>query len=317
MFGLKGDWSLEVKDRYFTLEDYSGGEPRWCTGCGDHGILAAVHRVCRESQVKPEKTVAVSGIGCSSRLPHYMKTYGFHGLHGRALPVACGVKSRRPDLDVWVATGDGDCFSIGAAHWIHALRYNMDLTLLVFDNGIYGLTKKQTSPTTPLNVPTNTHPSGALLPPLNPLSVTLGVTNISFVAQIVDWNAPLRHEVIKKAHEHKGTSFVRIIQRCPVYVESIGKSLQDEPARMKLLTHEKGVQVDDAVRKMFPNHAEHDPSDLAAARALAEDASVLPLGILYHNPDAPRYDTMTSVGMDMSIDDKLVGMNQALDHFAL
>ena len=94
MFGLKGDWSLEVKDRYFTLDDYSGPEPRWCTGCGDHGILAAVHRVCRESQIAPEKTVAVSGIGCSSRLPHYMNTYGFHGLHGRALPVACGVKSR-------------------------------------------------------------------------------------------------------------------------------------------------------------------------------------------------------------------------------
>jgi len=317
MFGLKGDWSLEVKDRYFTLDDYSGAMPRWCTGCGDHGILAAVHRVCRESQIAPEKTVAVSGIGCSSRLPHYMNTYGFHGLHGRALPVACGVKSRRPDLDVWVATGDGDCFSIGAAHWIHAMRYNMDITLLVFDNGIYGLTKKQTSPTTPLDVPTNTHPSGALLPPLNPLTVTLGVTNISFVAQIVDWNAPLRHEVIKKAHEHKGTSFVRIIQRCPVYVESIGKTLQDEPARLKLLTHEKGVQVGDSVKKLFPNHAEHDPSDLGAARAFAEDPGVLPLGILYHNPDAPRYDTMTSVGMDMSIDDRLAGMNEALDHFAL
>ena len=171
MFGLKGDWSLEVKERYFTLDDYCGAEPRWCTGCGDHGILAAVHRVCRDSQVEPEKTVAVSGIGCSSRLPHYMKTYGFHGLHGRALPVACGIKSRRPDLDVWVATGDGDCFSIGAAHWVHAMRYNMDLTMLVFDNGIYGLTKKQTSPTTPLDVPTNTHPSGALLPPMNPLTM--------------------------------------------------------------------------------------------------------------------------------------------------
>ena len=110
---------------------------------------------------------------------------------------------------------------------------------------------------------------------------------------------------------------MRIIQRCPVYVESIGKGLQDEPARMQLLTHEKGVQVDDAVKKMFPNHAEHDPSDLAAARALAENADILPLGILYHNPDAPQYDMMTSVGMEMSIDDKLAGMNEALDHFAL
>jgi 2-oxoglutarate ferredoxin oxidoreductase subunit beta len=193
----------------------------------------------------------------------------------------------------------------------------MDMTVLVFDNGIYGLTKKQTSPTTPMDVPTNTHPSGALLPPLNPLTVTLGVTNISFVAQIVDWNAPLRHEVIKKAHEHKGTSFVRIIQRCPVYVESIGKALQDEPARMQLLTHEKGVQVDDNVKRLFPNQAEHDPSDIAAALTIAADDSVLPLGILYHNPDAPQYDMMTSVGLDMSVDERLAGMNKALDNFAI
>jgi len=193
----------------------------------------------------------------------------------------------------------------------------MDLTVLVFDNGIYGLTKKQTSPTTPMDIPTNTHPSGALLPPLNPLTVTLGITNISFVAQIVDWNAQLRHEVIKKAHEHKGTSFVRIIQRCPVYVEAIGKTLQDEPALMKLLTHENGVQVDDSVKKLFPNHAEHDPSDLAAALTIAADDSALPLGILYRNPDAPRYDLMSAVGMGMSPDEKLAGLNQALDHFAI
>ena len=193
----------------------------------------------------------------------------------------------------------------------------MNMTVFLHDNQIYGLTKKQTSPTTPLDVPTNTHPSGALLPPMNPLTVTLGITNVSFVAQIVDWNAQLRHEVIKKAHEHKGTSFVRIIQRCPVYVEAIGKSLQDEPARMKLLTHENGVQLPDNVIKLFPNHAEHDPSDLAAARALAEDNAVLPLGILYHNPDAPRYDQMSAVGMDMSADEKLAGINKALDGFAL
>jgi 2-oxoglutarate ferredoxin oxidoreductase subunit beta len=168
-----------------------------------------------------------------------------------------------------------------------------------------------------LDVPTNTHPSGALLPPLNPLTVTLGVTNISFVAQIVDWNAPLRHEVIRKAHEHRGTSFVRIIQRCPVYVEAIGKSLQDEPARMQLLTHEKGVQLPDNVLKLFPNRAEHDPSDIAAALAIASDNSVLPLGILYHDPDAPCYDSISSVGLDMSADEKLVGLNQALDHFAI
>jgi 2-oxoglutarate ferredoxin oxidoreductase subunit beta len=191
------------------------------------------------------------------------------------------------------------------------------MTMLVFDNGIYGLTKKQTSPTTPLEVPTNTHPSGSLLPPLNPLTVTLGITNVSFVAQIVDWNAQLRHEVIRMAHEHKGTGFVRIIQRCPVYVESIGKTLQDEPARMQLLTHENGVQLDDSVKKLFPNRAEHDPTDLPAALTIASNDSILPLGILYRNPDAPCYDDMSAVGLDMTVEEKIAGMNQAFDSFAI
>ncbi len=317
MFGLKGDWSRDVKERYFTIDNYCGAQPRWCTGCGDLGILTAIHRTCRDAQVLPEKTVAVSGIGCSSRLPHYMKTYGFHGLHGRALPIACGVKSRRPDLDIWVATGDGDCFSIGGCHWIHALRYNMDMTVLVFDNGIYGLTKKQTSPTTPLEFSTNTHPGGVQLPPLNPLTVTLGVNNISFVAQIVDWNVPLMNAVIQAAHEHKGTSFVRIIQRCPVYVEEICTSIQDDPSRLLLLTHENGIQVDDAVKRMFQNTREHDPSDINEARAIAEDTAMIPMGLLYYNPDAVLYDKFSNVGLGMSVEEKTAGLNTALDHFAI
>ena len=317
MFGLKEDWSLDVNERYFTLDDYCGAEPRWCSGCGDPGILTAVHKVCRDSQLLPEKTVAVSGIGCSSRLPHYMGTYGFHGLHGRALPVACGVKSRRPDLDVWVATGDGDCFSIGAAHWIHALRYNMDLTVLIFDNGIYGLTKKQTSPTTPQAFPTNTHPTGAMLPPLNPLTVTLGVTNASFVAQVVDWNAPLLFETLKAAHAHKGMSFVRIVQRCPVYVESISKTIQDDPGRLLLLNSPDGIPVPKGVERLFENQTDHDPSDLNAARALVEDTAQIPVGLLYHNPNAQRYDEMTCVGIEMTEQERMNGLNQALDKFAI
>jgi 2-oxoglutarate ferredoxin oxidoreductase subunit beta len=216
-----------------------------------------------------------------------------------------------------VATGDGDCFSIGACHWIHALRYNMDLTVLVFDNGIYGLTKMQTSPTTPLDFSTNTHPGGSQLPPLNPLTVTLGVNNISFVAQIVDWNVPLMNEVIKAAHAHKGTSFVRIIQRCPVYVEDICKSLQDDPSRLLLLTHENGIQVGDAVKRMFPNNQEHDPADLAAARALAQDDSMIPMGLLYRNPNAVRYDEFSAKGLGMSVEEKMAGLNTALDRFAI
>jgi 2-oxoglutarate ferredoxin oxidoreductase subunit beta len=317
MFGLKSDWSLEVNDRYFTLEDYEGVEPRWCTGCGDLGILTAIHKVLRESQLEPEEIVTVSGIGCSSRLPHYMGTYGFHGLHGRALPVACGVKSRRPDLDVWVATGDGDCFSIGAAHWVHSLRYNMDMTVLVLDNGIYGLTKKQTSPTTSEAYATNTHPTGALLPPMNPLTVTLGVTNVSFVAQMVDWNPPLLYELLKMAHSHKGTSFVRIIQRCPVYMEQRSLDLQSDPASLLLLRHENGINVPASVEKMFENQIEHDPTDLAGAFAIAANPDKIPVGLLYHNPDARCYDEMSAVGVDMTDDERLQGLNDALDKFAV
>ncbi len=317
MFGLKADWSLDVHERYFTIGDYAGGEARWCPGCGDHGVLTTVHRVCRDAQIPPEKTVAVSGIGCSSRLPHYMNTYGFHGLHGRALPIAQGIKSRRPDLDVWVATGDGDCFSIGGCHWLHAIRYNMDMTVLVFDNAIYGLTKKQTSPTSPCGLRTNTHPTGALLPPLNPLTVTLGITNVSFVAQVVDWNPPLLYETIKAAHQHRGTSFVRIIQRCPVFVDGVFGEFQDDPAKILLLRHEKGIQVEDAIGRLFKTQVEHDPSDLVGALSIASDPTVMPVGLLYHNPNAVVYEDLSSVGMGMSDEEKLAGLNKALDAFAI
>lgn len=244
MFGLKADWSLDVKQRYFTLGDYIGGEPRWCPGCGDHGVLTIVQRICRDKQLPPEKTVTVSGIGCSSRLPHYLGTYGFHGIHGRALPVACGIKSRRPELDVWVATGDGDCYSIGAGHWMHAVRYNMNMTVLVFDNNIYGLTKKQTSPTTPLGFKSNTHPTGAILAPLNPLTATLGISNVSFLAQTIDWNPAHLYETIKAAHDHRGFSLVNIIQRCPVYSPEAYEHLQQDQSNLLLLTHDKGIQLE-------------------------------------------------------------------------
>ena len=137
----------------------------------------------------------VSGIGCSSRFPHHLKTYGFHGLHGRALPVAEGIKIRRPDLHVIVSTGDGDCCSIGAGHWIHAIRYNMDMTVLMHDNCIYGLTKMQASPTSPQGLKSNTSPRGSVLAPLNPLMTALSVPNASFVAQAADWipGCPLQH----------------------------------------------------------------------------------------------------------------------------
>jgi 2-oxoglutarate ferredoxin oxidoreductase subunit beta len=202
---------LEMCEEHLELEDYQSGVPRWCTGCGDNAILAAVQRLCRDEGLRPEKTVFVSGIGCSSRFPHYMKTYGFHGIHGRALPVAEGVKMSRPDLDVFVNTGDGDCCSIGAAHWIHALRYSMNLTVFLHDNQIYGLTKMQASPTSPIGTKSNTTPRGSVLEALNPLTVTLGVQNVSFVAQAVDWVPELLYDIVKAAYHHRGLSFVRIV----------------------------------------------------------------------------------------------------------
>ena len=279
--------------------------------------LTAVQKIMRDEQLKPENSVAVSGIGCSSRLPHYMGTYGFHGLHGRALPIACGVKARRPELDVWVATGDGDCFSIGTAHWIHALRYNMDMTVLVFDNAIYGLTKAQTSPTSPLGFKTNTHPFGAILPAHNPLTVTLGITNASFVAQVVDWNPPLLYETIRRAHQHRGTGFVRIIQRCPVYAAALSKTMQEAPEHFLILEHEQGIRLDDSVRRIFPNRQQHDPSDLAPAFALAQDESRIPIGLLYHNPDAICYEDLSSQGVDLTPQERLDGLNRVLDRITI
>ncbi len=317
MFGLKADWSLEVFDRYFTLGDYAGGEARWCSGCGDFAVLNTVHRVLRDAQVAPEKSVAVSGIGCSSRMPHYMGTYGLHGLHGRALPLANGVKSRRPDLDVWVATGDGDCFSIGAGPWIHSLRLNMDLVILIFDNAIYGLTKKQTSPTSPQGMKTNTHPGGAPLPALNPLTITLGISNVSFVAQVIDWNPPLLYETIKAAHNHRGTSFVRILQRCPVFSEGFCKPLQDDPGKFVLLEHEDGIPVDDNIKRIYNNVVEHDPKDWLGAMKYARDDENIPLGLLYWDPDAIVYEDKSSQGIGKTNEEKIAAINAAFDRFSI
>ncbi|MHC4908689.1 MAG: thiamine pyrophosphate-dependent enzyme [Planctomycetota bacterium] len=317
MFGLKTDWSLDVLPRYFTLEDYEGGVARWCPGCGDHAVLSAVQRICRDEQLTPEKTMCVSGIGCSSRFPHYMHTYGFHGLHGRALPVACGIKSRRPDLDVWVATGDGDCCSIGAAHWLHATRYNMNMVVMLFDNNIYGLTKAQTSPTSRPGLRTNTHPHGAWLPPLNPAEATLGFANVSFVAQTVDWNPPHLYDTLLAAHRHPGMSFVRILQRCPQYTAQVFEEAQRDPSLVLLLHHENGIPVDPAVDRTFGNRAEHDPADLNNALAIAGREDVLPIGLLFQDRERPRYDDMTRVGLEMTAQERLVAIEHELDRFAI
>jgi 2-oxoglutarate ferredoxin oxidoreductase subunit beta len=274
----------------YTLEDYEAGIPRWCTGCGDLAILAAVQRLCRDEQLPLEKIVFVSGIGCSSRFPHYMKTYGFHGLHGRALPVAEGIKLKRPDLHVFVNTGDGDCCSIGAAHWLHAIRYNMNMTVLLHDNEIYGLTKNQTSPTSRKGLKSNTAPRGAYLEALNPLSTTLGVANVSFVAQAVDWVPTLLYEIISQAFHHKGLSFIRVVQRCPEFLPTLLDPWVQDPERLLVLTHEDGVQASEELSRTYRQQDAHDPSELNRAREIASLTDQIPVGILYRNDDVPCYE---------------------------
>jgi 2-oxoglutarate ferredoxin oxidoreductase subunit beta len=283
---------LRTAEEGHSLEDYQGGVPRWCSGCGDNAILAAVQRLCRDEDLRPEKTVFVSGIGCSSRLPHYIKTYGFHGLHGRAFPVAEGVKMARPDLDVFVNTGDGDCCSIGAGHWIHAVRYNMNMTVMLHDNHVYGLTKKQASPTSPAGLKSNTTPRGAELQALNPLSVTLGVQNVSFVAQAVDWVPEVMYDIISAAFKHRGFSFIRILQRCPEFLPGMFEPWLRDPAKTLLLQHRDGLTLSPELTRVYRNVKEHDPSDIDRAREIASLDDPIPVGIIYRNPAVPCYEDL-------------------------
>lgn len=290
MFGVSIDNLIDLEKEQYTLTDYQGNEPRWCSGCGDNGILTAVQRLCRDEQLPPEKTVFVSGIGCSSRFPHYMKTYGFHGLHGRALPIAQGVKIRRPDLHVFVNMGDGDCCSIGTAHWIHAIRYNMKMVAMMHDNAIYGLTKKQVSPTSPQGLKSNTTPYGAYLQPLNPTVTTLGVSNVSFVAQAVEWLPEMLYDIIRAAYHHQGFAFIRILQRCPHYLPTYFDPLMQNPDNILMLTHRNGIQPSKALSRIYKNQEEHDPADIHRARQYASRTDKLAIGILYRNEEVPCYD---------------------------
>src|SRR5262250_3663811 len=191
-------------------------EVRWCPGCGDYSILAQVQKVFPELGVPKEKVVFISGIGCSSRFPYYMNTYGFHSIHGRAPAIATGLKVSRPDLMVWVVTGDGDGLSIGGNHLMHALRRNVDLKILLFNNRIYGLTKGQYSPTSELGKVTKSTPVGSLDHPFDPIALALGA-DASFVARSVDVETKHPQEILRRAHQHRGGSFVEILQNCNVF----------------------------------------------------------------------------------------------------
>ncbi|MFP6664223.1 MAG: 2-oxoacid:ferredoxin oxidoreductase subunit beta [Deltaproteobacteria bacterium] len=200
-----------------TKRDFeSDQEVRWCPGCGDYAILAQVQRVLPELGVPRENIVFVSGIGCSSRFPYYLNTYGFHTLHGRAPGIASGLKMSRPELSVWIATGDGDALSIGGNHLIHILRRNLDINILLFNNQIYGLTKGQYSPTSEVGKVTKSTPEGSVDYPFKPPVLALGA-EATFVARSIDVEAKHLQSILRAAHAHRGTSFVEILQNCNIF----------------------------------------------------------------------------------------------------
>ena len=216
-----------------TKKDFvSDQEVRWCPGCGDYAILAAIQKTMPELGIPRENIVFVSGIGCSSRFPYYMNTYGFHTIHGRAPSIATGLKIANPDLSVWVVTGDGDGLSIGGNHLIHVLRRNVDVKILLFNNEIYGLTKGQYSPTSARGTVSKSTPFGSIEQPFQPLSVALG-SEATFVARVYDKNMKLMSDTFKKAAEHKGTAFIEIFQNCVIFNDDvfepvIGKDVRED-----------------------------------------------------------------------------------------
>lgn len=203
---------------------------RWCPGCGDYAILAQVQKVMPELGIPREKIVFISGIGCSSRFPYYMNTYGFHSIHGRAPAIASGLKVTRPDLSVWVITGDGDGLSIGGNHLIHILRRNVDVKILLFNNRIYGLTKGQYSPTSEQGKVTKSTPFGSVDYPFNPISVALGA-QATFVARSIDVEAKHLQYVLHRAYQHKGTAFIEILQNCNIFNDGAFSALTDKDTK--------------------------------------------------------------------------------------
>ncbi len=306
--------------RITTKKDWtSDQEVRWCPGCGDYGILQAIQMLMPDLGVAPENTVFISGIGCSSRLPYYMNAYGMHSIHGRAPAIATGLAVARPDLDVWVITGDGDGLSIGGNHLIHALRRNVNLTILMFNNRIYGLTKGQYSPTSATGKVTKSTPFGSLDQPFNPLAVALGA-EASFVARTHDLDRQHMMETFRAAHDHIGASFVEIYQNCNVFndgqfdgvtkrnvrEEMMIDLVHGEPIRFGVDGHRGVIMKSDgqleiievsevgADRLLVHDAYRQDPSlAFALARLSYDDHSPTPFGV-FRSVDRTEYASAVS-----------------------
>jgi len=294
--------NIEQTEKKLTAKDFATDQDvRWCPGCGDYSILAQTQRVLPDLNIPKEKFVWISGIGCSSRFPYYMNTYGFHSIHGRATIIATGVKLARPDLSVWVATGDGDLLSIGGNHFIHTCRKNIDLKILLFNNKIYGLTKGQYSPTSEKGKVTKSSPFGSVDFPFNPVTLALGA-EASFVARSLDRDAKHLQQVIKRASEHKGTAFVEIYQNCNIFNDGAFDLLTDKETKdenILVLEHgkpmifgknkDKGIIVDGTTPKVVSlTEGKYSVNDLLVHNEF--DQSVVLaylLGQMSNNPEFP------------------------------
>ena len=293
----------------------SDQDVRWCPGCGDYSILAQMKKTLPSLGVPREKIVFISGIGCSSRFPYYMNTYGIHSIHGRAPAFATGLKAVRPDLMVWVITGDGDGLSIGGNHLMHAIRRNLDINIILFNNRIYGLTKGQYSPTSPLGKKTKTSPMGAIDNPLHPLSIAIGC-EATFVARSVDTHIKHLGRVLQRAAEHRGTSFVEVYQNCNVFNDGAFDYASDRQTKAEQtieLEHgaplvfgknrDRGIRLNGLQPEVVELGDEYGEADLLVHDAEAvepslayllsrlryEDGFPEPIGV-FRAIDAPRYE---------------------------
>ena len=316
----------------------SAQEVRWCPGCGDYSILTALQLLMPDLGVRREKTVFVSGIGCAARFPYYMDTYGMHSIHGRAPAIATGLALARPDLDVWVVGGDGDMLSIGGNHLIHALRRNIDINILLFNNQIYGLTKGQFSPTSERGKVTKSSPIGSCATPFNPVSVAIGA-EASFVARTHDLDRHHMQEVFRRAYEHPGASFVEVYQNCNVFNDGAFETITKKAVRDDMLIplvhgepirfgsegqfgvarHDGGVEIVDVAdvgvdALLVHDEARPDPSTSFALSRLAESPDrPTPMGV-YRAVDRGEYGAAMHAQVDQMAGSRGKGDLKALLH---
>jgi 2-oxoglutarate/2-oxoacid ferredoxin oxidoreductase subunit beta len=316
-----------------TAKDFkTDQEVRWCPGCGDYAILAALQSFMPELGIPRERIVFVSGIGCAARFPYYMQTYGMHSIHGRAPAIATGLSTSRPDLSVWVVTGDGDALSIGGNHLIHALRRNVNLKILLFNNQIYGLTKGQYSPTSELGKVTKSTPMGSLDWPFNPLSLAVGA-EATFVARSIDTDRKHLTETLRAAAVHRGSAFVEIYQNCNIFNDGAFDFVRDDKTKRIYLEHGQpirfGAEGEKAVRQRKDGSVEVVPANgdvlvhdahapepslaFALSRLTWSTVGAAPIGV-FRDVERPVYDELMAEQLEKARERKEPGDLKKLLH---